>query len=1100
MEGNNVILFKRSSVPNRVPEVSALSAGEIAVNVTDGTLFTKKIVNGVEEIVTFSNSEANPYSYNPSFSSIVVTDPSHYNTVSQVFATVLGGYYNDVSGGGSTVINGENNDIAGDYAFIGSGADNKITANGDYSAILGGQNNLVSHQNSFTIGSNLSSHAENFTYVNNISGTLWGDGGNITSIDATNITSGTLNATRLPVFEGDITTSTGTASATVVAIQGHPVSVQNPANGQILQWNGTAWVPGSIATGGSGGGGIVYYFNYANYTNISPTNGLPTSPVAPSLLGREYSVGSGSLQSGELTQNVYTLVAGFVSLSSEPAVTNIPAGLWDFNIWVDIVGNSSVNQTSMQIRVYKYTSSTSTYTPLASSGNLYIYDPTVIAQYIASVTMPQTTLLSSDRIYIEFWAAKSVNQSRHIRFWFDSSHPSHVHTTLPSVVGSGLVKVINGVYQSPASLLVNTDVADNAAIDQSKINGLTDVANKANSTYTTVQTNSANWDAAYSSAGTDLMVRSLTGLWDSTYNTVGSLSSNWNTAYLSTTALNLSSSNWNTTFTNVQSNSANWNLVAVSDPLIYTFTGNGVTTNYTISGTNSSSNAACIDVYVENVKQEPISSYTLSADIVKFTEPPEAGTGIVIITPNVKLVNVFLSGSYVIPQFSNQQTSTQILLSSDLWNFTSELVSLGGGKNTTNIATGTNALKSNISGNFNAAYGFSSLYSNTDGINNIAIGAASLYYNTNGYGNVAVGRDVLYNNTTGIENMGLGYRALFNCNSNWNVGVGTFALFNTTNGERNVGVGKDAAISNTTGEGIVAVGDRTAASVINKNNITAVGRQALFQITGDENTAVGAFSQCNFLSPNAANGVGSKNTSLGYSSLGYLTSGSNNVAVGYTSLLNTLTGNNNTAVGYEALHSTDYVNTAGIGYQAAVTGNNQVQLGNSSTTTYVYGSVQDRSDARDKTEIRDTTLGLEFINKLRPVDFKWDYRDDYKPAPPVFPGSNATEEEVQTYKKELADWTEACKLCNIESTGIKKRNRFHHGLIAQEVKSILDAENIDFGGFQNHAINGGDDVLSIGYIELVAPLIKSVQELTTKLEQAQNEIHNLKTEINNLKS
>jgi hypothetical protein len=195
-----------------------------------------------------------------------------------------------------------------------------------------------------------------------------------------------------------------------------------------------------------------------------------------------------------LTENVYTLVAGFVSLSSEPAVTNIPAGLWDFNIWVDIVGNSSVNQTSMQVRVYKYTSSTSTYTPLASSENVYIYDPTVIAQYIVNVTMPQTTLLSSDRIYVEFWAAKSVNQSRKIRFWFDSSHPSHIHTTLPSVAGSGLVKTVNGVYQTPASLLVNNDVAANAAIDQSKINGLTDVANKANTTYTTVQSNSANWE------------------------------------------------------------------------------------------------------------------------------------------------------------------------------------------------------------------------------------------------------------------------------------------------------------------------------------------------------------------------------------------------------------------------------------------------------------------------------------------------------------------------------------------------------------------------------------------------------------------------------
>ena len=165
---------------------------------------------------------------------------------------------------------------------------------------------------------------------------------NSASIDASYITSGILGAARLPTFNGDITadTSAGSVSATVVSIQGNPVSVQNPANGQILQWNGTAWVPGSIATGGSGGGGVFYYFNYANYTGISPTNGLPTSPVAPSLLGRAYSVGSGSLESDELTQNVYTLVAGFVSLSSEPAVTNIPAGLWDFNIWVDIVGNA----------------------------------------------------------------------------------------------------------------------------------------------------------------------------------------------------------------------------------------------------------------------------------------------------------------------------------------------------------------------------------------------------------------------------------------------------------------------------------------------------------------------------------------------------------------------------------------------------------------------------------------------------------------------------------------------------------------------------------------------------------------------------------------
>jgi len=229
----------------------------------------------------------------------------------------------------------------------------------------------------------------------------YGDGGNLTNLNASNISTGTLSTARLPVFNGDITTTlNSTVSTTVTKLQGNPISTSTPSNGQILQWNGTAWIPGSIVVGGSGGGGVTYYFNYANRTGISPTSGLPTSPVSASLLGREYSVGEGSLQSANLTRDVYTLVAGFVTLSSEPAVTNIPAGIWDFNIWVDIVGSSSVNQTSMQIRVYKYTSSTSTYTPLASSEDLYIYDPDVIAQYIASVTMPQTTILSSDRIYI----------------------------------------------------------------------------------------------------------------------------------------------------------------------------------------------------------------------------------------------------------------------------------------------------------------------------------------------------------------------------------------------------------------------------------------------------------------------------------------------------------------------------------------------------------------------------------------------------------------------------------------------------------------------------------------------------------------------------
>jgi hypothetical protein len=222
-------------------------------------------------------------------------------------------------------------------------------------------------------------------------------------------------------------------------------------------------------------------------------------------------------------------------------------------------------------------------------------------------------------------------------------------------------------------------------------------------------------------------------------------------------------------------------------------------------------------------------------------------------------------------------------------------------------------------------------------------------------------------------------------------------------------------------------------------------------------------------------------------------------------MLFTTTTSNSTAIGRQALESTNFSNSSGLGYQSEVTGSNQVQLGNSATTTYAYGAVQDRSDIRDKADIRDTELGLDFVNALRPVDFKWDMREDYRPESPAYVAKpvdlkdDATEEEKAKYEQDLAaynayllekdKWLEDVKLANITHDGSKTRNRFHHGLIAQEVKAVLDSKGIDFGGFQDHKIAGGDDVLSIGYNELIAPMIKAIQELSA-------EVASLKAQLN----
>ena len=46
----------------------------------------------------------------------------------------------------------------------------------------------------------------------------------------------------------------------------------------------------------------------------------------------------------------------------------------------------------------------------------------------------------------------------------------------------------------------------------------------------------------------------------------------------------------------------------------------------------------------------------------------------------------------------------------------------------------------------------------------------------------------------------------------------------------------------------------------------------------------------------------------------------------------------------------------------------------------------------------------------------------------------------------------------------------------------MDELNIDFGGYQDHLINGGDDQLTISYSELIAPMIKAIQELKVEID------------------
>jgi hypothetical protein len=421
-----------------------------------------------------------------------------------------------------------------------------------------------------------------------------------------------------------------------------------------------------------------------------------------------------------------------------------------------------------------------------------------------------------------------------------------------------------------------------------------------------------------------------------------------------------------------------------------------------------------------------------------------------------------------------------------------------------NIAFGESALRYNTTGTQNTAVGKWSLQNTTTGGYNVAVGASAAIANTTGQLNTAIGGNALYNNLTGSGNTAIGNSALFSSTGSNNIAVGYNALYsNTASG--NLAVGNSALYYNTTGTQNVAIG--TNGGLFNSGGIanTFIGlNSGMYNTVGYYNTALG--NQAGYI-----NATGYYNTSIGfnagntatttggttYSSV-TVTSGVSNNNLGLTSggliqvQAQTTNGgfvsgswyifwhNGTNVVQYGGTLSgtTDFItngamnwsNTSSIGNNSQVSGNHQVQLGDASTTTYVYGTVQNRSDERDKADIRDTVLGLDFINALRPVDYRWDLREDYV---------ERITEEVEVDGVSVVNM----QVINHTKDGSRKRNRYHHGVIAQEVKDVIDATGIDFGGYQDHTIAGGMDRMTIGYDELIAPLIKAVQELTTKNQE-----------------
>lgn len=429
------------------------------------------------------------------------------------------------------------------------------------------------------------------------------------------------------------------------------------------------------------------------------------------------------------------------------------------------------------------------------------------------------------------------------------------------------------------------------------------------------------------------------------------------------------------------------------------------------------------------------------------------------------------------------------------------------GKN--NVGVGSQALMTVTTGENNVAIGFNALY-RTNGSQNTGIGSIAGEHLTTGSGNTlfgalagkhlttaenstAIGYDALGEDRSGTLNTAIGYRALGNTGTSQNLqmstAIGAFAgdfahgNFNTfvgyragngdaesySDGSENVALGYMAMRNHKGADKNVAIGVSACMNITNQQENTVVGYGAGTDIGGNRAVVVGS---------GAGTKVGSGTVAIG-NEAAKICESSNCVIVGNTAGVNLTTGLNNTFVGansgrfdYEGSPTETVSNCTAIGENARVDGDNQVQLGNADTTVYAYGAVQSRSDERDKADIQDTSLGLDFILKLHPVDYRWDYRDDYVSFENVLDENGNGIVKAKVHAKD----------------GSKKRTRFHHGFIAQDIEAIIKETGVDFGGYQDHSINGGGDVKSLGYEEFIAPMVKAIQELSSRVKTLEKRV------------
>jgi len=299
-----------------------------------------------------------------------------------------------------------------------------------------------------------------------------------------------------------------------------------------------------------------------------------------------------------------------------------------------------------------------------------------------------------------------------------------------------------------------------------------------------------------------------------------------------------------------------------------------------------------------------------------------------------------------------------------------------------------------------------------------------------------------------------------------NIGIGTDVFKTLTSGDYNVGIGNESMDALTTGSHNIAIGHDTLSGVVTGDDNICIGQSTGHGITsGTRNVIIGdlAYKNADTEGSNVAIGPdtitsavngGEQNTAVGDSALYSITSSDNCVAVGYNAGSAISSGSNNICIGKDA-------GVTGSPGGNITTSDNILVLGDDNIgASHIQTDFTVASDKRDKTDVDTIKMGLDFVNKLEPVTYRWDKRSKYS--------------------RDL----------NATPTGEHKENWLDTGFLAQDVEYLEKEYGYKIEDNTNLTTNLSKDGKQYGltYAKFIPILTKAIQELSEEVKELKTKL------------